>query len=189
MSPPPDTPPHVLMALETVLLTHAEPLKLTELVSIFSEDHLSATSLRSALLVLQHQWAHRGMVLVETALGWRFQSKPALAAYLRPAHAQRLHRFSRAAVETLAIIAYKQPVCRADIEDIRGVAVSANILKSLEDKGWIKEVGHKNAPGRPALFATTATFLADFGLSSLSDLPTTAQDEAPPANGASPVDG
>lgn len=162
---------HLSAALEAVLLTRTEPVKLGELVSIFSEDGTSAAGIRSALIELQQQWQHRGMVLIETPLGWRFQSQAAFSKYLRPAHADRVHRFSRAAIETLAIIAYKQPVSRGDIEDIRGVAVSANILKSLEEKAWIKEVGYKNVPGRPALFGTTPVFLADFGLSSLSELP------------------
>lgn len=162
---------HLLAAIEAVLLTRAEPVPQSELVTLFQEEGHTKATIRAALLQLQQQWQHRGMVLVETPLGWRFQSQAAFSKYVRPAHTERVHRFSRAAIETLAIIAYKQPVTRGDIEDIRGVAVSANILKSLEDKAWIKEVGHKNVPGRPALFGTTPAFLADFGLRSLSDLP------------------
>lgn len=163
--------PPLLTALEAVLLTRAEPVPQSELRALFQEEGHTNAAIRAALGQLQQQWQHRGMVLVETPLGWRFQSQAAFSKYLRPFHAERVHRFSRAAIETLAIIAYKQPVTRGDIEDIRGVAVSANILKSLEEKAWIKEVGHKNVPGRPALFGTTPTFLTDFGLRSLSDLP------------------
>jgi segregation and condensation protein B len=161
-----------LVALEAVLLSRSEPIKTSELAAVFQEEFGNAHEVRRALLALQQQWAARGLNLIETALGWQFQTRPTVAKYLRPlAGMSRTQRFSRAAIETLAIIAYKQPVSRGDIEDIRGVAVSASILKSLEDQGWIKEVGHRNVMGRPALFGTTPGFLVDFGLTSLSELP------------------
>jgi segregation and condensation protein B len=162
---------HLVLALEVVLLTRSEPVLLEELVVIFGEEGWSSHAIQSALSDLQTQWQSRGMNLVETALGWRFQSKMAFSKYLRSVHAERIQRFSRAAIETLTIIAYKQPVSRGDIENIRGVAVSSGILKSLEEKGWIKEIGHRNVPGKPALFGTTDAFLTDFGLSSLDGLP------------------
>ena len=127
--------------------------------------------LRQGRQELQQDWALRGVELVQVASGWRFQSRPEMREYLDKLHPEKPPRYSRAALETLAIIAYRQPVTRGDIEDIRGVTVNSLIVKQLEDRGWVEVIGHRETVGRPALFATTRQFLDDLGLESLDQLP------------------
>ena len=156
--------------LETALLVAAEPLPLSELKKLFDEEFDDDTW-RSLLDDLRRDWADRGAELVQLSSGWRFQSRPEYQSYIDRLKNEKPPKYSRAVMETLAIIAYRQPVTRGDIEDIRGVAVSPNILKTLEGRGWIDTVGHRDAPGRPALYATTRRFLDDLGLRSLAELP------------------
>jgi len=158
------------IVLETALLTAERPLPLAELRRLFA-DELNADTLRALLDELRHDWSGRGVELVALASGWRFQSTAAMRVYLDRLNAEKPPRYSRAVLETLAIIAYRQPVTRGDIEDIRGVAVSPQVIKSLEERGWIECIGHRETPGRPALFATTRSFLDDLGLRSLQELP------------------
>lgn len=136
------------------------------------DDTVSADTVRGMLARIQDQWQGKGVMLCEVASGWRFQTRADVQVHLDRLHPEKPPRYSRATMETLAIIAYKQPVTRGDIEDIRGVTVSSNIVKQLEDRGWVEVIGHRDAPGRPALFATTRQFLDDLGLASLSQLPT-----------------
>jgi segregation and condensation protein B len=161
---------HVKTVLETALLTTQEPLSIAQLRKLF-EEALSPDTLRNVLEELRSQWQGRGVELVAVASGWRFQARPETQKFLDRLEPQKPPRYSRAVMETLAIIAYRQPVTRGDIESIRGVTVSSNILKSLEARGWIDVVGHREVPGRPALFATTKTFLDDLNLRSLDELP------------------
>ncbi|TBO32477.1 SMC-Scp complex subunit ScpB [Aquabacterium lacunae] len=156
--------------LEAALLSADQPLTLRDMRGLF-DDMLSADAVRALLSALIGRWQGRGAELRETATGWRFQTRPEVQGWLDRANPEKPPRYSRATMETLAIIAYKQPVTRGDIEDIRGVTVSAQIVKQLEDRGWIEVIGHREAPGRPALFATTKQFLDDMGLASLSQLP------------------
>jgi len=160
----------VKTVLETALLTTQEPLALTELKRLFDEE-LGNEMLRKVLEELREDWQQRGVELVNVASGWRFRARPEFQKYLDRLNPQKPPRYSRAVLETLAIIAYRQPVTRGDIEDIRGVTVSAGILKSLEARGWIDVVGHREVPGRPEIFATTKTFLDDLNLRSLEELP------------------
>jgi segregation and condensation protein B len=156
--------------LETALICAPMPLPLRELRVLF-DDQIGADTLRSLLDELAADWQGRGVELVALASGWRFQSRPEMRAYLDRLHPEKPPRYSRAALETLAIVAYRQPVTRGDIEDIRGVTVSSQIVKQLEDRGWIEAIGYREAPGRPGLYATTRQFLDDLGLESLSQLP------------------
>lgn len=156
--------------LETALICAAQPLSLRELRTLF-EDRIGADTLRALLDELAVDWRHRGVELVALAGGWRFQSRPEMREYLDRLNPEKPPKYSRAVLETLAIIAYRQPVTRGDIEDIRGVAVGTPIIKQLEDRGWVEVVGYREAPGRPALYATTRHFLDDLGLASLEDLP------------------
>jgi segregation and condensation protein B len=156
--------------LETALLCTAQPLPLRELRVLF-DDALGADTLRQLLTELQQEWTARGLELVTVASGWRFQSKPEMRAYLDRLHPEKPPKYTRAALETLAIIAYRQPVTRGDMEDIRGVTINSQILKQLEDRGWIDVIGHRETVGRPALYATTRQFLDDLGLGSLDQLP------------------
>ncbi len=156
--------------LETALICSAQPLTLREMRVLFN-DELGADTLRSLLQDLQDDWAQRGVELVSVASGWRFQSRPDMREFLDRLHPEKPPKYTRAALETLAIIAYRQPVTRGDMEDIRGVTINSLILKQLEDRGWVEVIGHREAPGRPALFATTHQFLDDLGLSSLDQLP------------------
>jgi segregation and condensation protein B len=158
------------IVLETALLVANEPMPLPELKKLFDQEFDDDTW-RTLLDDLRRDWANRGVELVQLATGWRFQTRPEYQGFLDRLKNERPPRYSRAALETLAIIAYRQPVSRGDIEDIRGVAVSPNVLKTLEARGWIDVVGHRDAPGRPALYATTKKFLDDLGLRSLSELP------------------
>jgi segregation and condensation protein B len=156
--------------IEAALLVASEPTPLAELKKLFDEDFDDDTW-RTLLDDLRRDWSGRGIELVQLASGWRFQTRPEYQAHLDRLKHEKAPRYSRAVMETLAIIAYRQPVTRGDIEDIRGVAVSPNVLKTLESRGWIDTVGHRDAPGRPALHATTRKFLDDLGLRSLSELP------------------
>ena len=156
--------------LEAALLATSEPMTLTDLKKLFDEPFDDETW-RTLLDDLRRDWSQRGVELVQLATGWRFQTKPEYQAYIDRLKTEKAPKYSRAVMETLAIIAYRQPVTRGDIEDIRGVAVSPNILKTLEGRGWIDAVGHRDAPGRPALYATTRAFLDDLGLRSLAELP------------------
>jgi len=156
--------------LETALLVASEPLPLAELKKLFDEEFDDDTW-RTLLDDLRRDWANRGAELVQLASGWRFQTRPEYQSYIDRLKNDKPPKYSRAVMETLAIIAYRQPVTRGDIEEVRGVAVSPNILKTLEGRGWIDAVGHRDAPGRPALYATTRKFLDDLGLRSLTELP------------------
>ena len=164
------TPDDYKRVLETALLAATEPLGLDELKRLFDEA-FDEDTLRALLADLRADWANRGIELVQIASGWRFQTRPEFQPYLDRMRNEKAPKYSRAVMETLAIIAYRQPVTRGDIEDIRGVAVSPNILKTLEARGWIDTVGHRDSPGRPALYATTKGFLDDIGLRSLAELP------------------
>jgi len=166
--------------LETALICASQPLTLREMRSLFA-DELGADSVRSLLDELSRDWEGKGVELVAIASGWRFQSRPELREYLDRLHPEKPPRYSRAVLETLAIIAYRQPVTRGDIEDIRGVVVASQIVKQLEDRGWIEAIGHRETPGRPALYATTKAFLDDLGLASLEQLPALDVGSAPPA--------
>jgi segregation and condensation protein B len=156
--------------LEAALLAADSPLSLREMRRMF-EQELSEDMLRRALDELKTNWEGRGTELVQVAEGWRFQTRPDMQPYLARMRNEKPPRYSRAVLETLAIIAYRQPVTRGDVEDIRGVSVNAQIIKTLEERGWIEAVGHRDVPGRPALFATTPRFLSDLGLRSLQELP------------------
>ena len=156
--------------LETALICAGSPLSMREMRLLFAEE-LDADALRQLLDELARDWADRGVELVAVASGWRFQSRPQMREFLDRLHPEKPPRYSRAAMETLAIVAYRQPVTRGDIEDIRGVTVSSQIVKQLEDRGWIESIGYREAPGRPALYATTRQFLDDLGLASLDQLP------------------
>jgi len=156
--------------LETALICAAQPMTVREL-SVLFDGELAADTLKSLLADLQLDWTGRGVELVSVATGWRFQSRPEMRHYLDRLHPEKPPRYSRATLETLAIIAYRQPVTRGDMEDIRGVTINSMILKQLEDRGWVEVIGHRETVGRPALFATTRQFLDDLGLSSLDQLP------------------
>jgi segregation and condensation protein B len=158
------------LVLETALICATSPLSLRDMRTLFDEQ-IGADTLRALLDELARDWEHRGVELVALASGWRLQSRPEMRPYLDRLHPEKPPRYSRAAMETLAIVAYRQPVTRGDIEDIRGVTVSSQIVKQLEDRGWIEAIGYREAPGRPALYATTRQFLDDLGLASLDQLP------------------
>ena len=165
--------------LETALICAPQPLPVRELRVLF-QDELGADTIKTLLLDLQQAWAQRGVELVQVASGWRFQSRPEMRDYLDRLHPEKPPRYTRAALETLAIIAYRQPVTRGDIEDIRGVTINSLVLKQLEDRGWVEVIGHRETVGRPSLFATTRQFLDDLGRASLDQLPV-------PANAAQPM--
>src|SRR5918992_1217360 len=156
--------------LEAALLASQEPLSLAELKRLF-DDAISADTLKNLLEELRADWSGRAVELVSLASGWRFQTTLEFQPYLERVAPEKPPRYSRAVMETLAIIAYRQPVTRGDIEDIRGVTVSSQIIQTLENRGWIDTVGHRETPGRPALYATTRSFLDDLGLRSLQELP------------------
>lgn len=161
---------NAVCVLETALMCADRPLSVSDLRVLFN-DEINADSVHMLLQDLQQQWQNKGVELVCVASGWRMQSRASMCAYLERLNPEKPPKYSRATLETLAIIAYRQPVTRGDIEDIRGVAVSSQIIKQLEDRGWIEVVGHRETPGRPALYATTTQFLDDVGLAALSDLP------------------
>jgi segregation and condensation protein B len=156
--------------LETALICAQQPLPLREMGVLFN-GVLTADSLKLVLEELQNDWSGRGVELVHVATGWRFQSRPQMREYLDRLHPEKPPRYSRATLETLAIIAYRQPVTRGDMEDIRGVTINSMILKQLEDRGWVEVIGHRETVGRPALYATTRQFLDDLGVESLDQLP------------------
>lgn len=164
--------------LETALLCAQEPLSLREMAVLF-EGALSYDTLRRLLTELQRAWDNRGLELVCLASGWRFQSRPELRPFLERLHPEKPPKYSRAVLETLAIIAYRQPVTRGDMEEIRGVTINSAIIKQLEDRGWIEVIGYRETVGRPALFATTRTFLDDLGLAALDALPPLEAVQAP----------
>ena len=158
------------IVLETALICAQDPLRVNDLRKLFDED-VSADTIRVLLEELRQDWLNRGVELVALASGWRLQSRPEMRVYLDRLHPEKPPKYSRAVMETLAIISYRQPVTRGDIEDIRGVTVNTQVIKQIEDRGWIEVIGHRDVPGRPALYATTKQFLDDLGLRSLDELP------------------
>ena len=156
--------------LETALICAQQPLSLRDMGTLFNGT-LNPDSIRLILEDLQSDWSDRGVELIQIATGWRFQSRPHMREYLDRLHPEKPPRYTRATLETLAIIAYRQPVTRGDMEDIRGVTINSLILKQLEDRGWVDVIGHRETVGRPALYATTKQFLDDLGVSSLNELP------------------
>jgi segregation and condensation protein B len=156
--------------LETALICAQQPLLLREMRVLFEEE-MGADTLKTILLELQQDWAFKGVELVCVATGWRFQSRPEMREYLDRLTPEKPPKYTRAVLETLAIIAYRQPATRGDMEDIRGVTINSLILKQLEDRGWIEVIGHRESVGRPSLFATTKQFLDDLGIESLDQLP------------------
>jgi len=156
--------------IEAALLSSQEPLSVVDLKRLFA-DEIGPDTVRRLLDELREDWSARAVELVNTASGWRFQTRAEFRPFVERLNPDKRPRYSRAVMETLAIIAYRQPVTRGDVEDIRGVAVSAQIVQTLESRGWIDVVGHRDTPGRPALFATTRSFLDDLGLRSLQELP------------------
>jgi segregation and condensation protein B len=156
--------------LETALLCSTQPVTVRDMRVLF-DDALGADTLKVLLEELQLEWAERGLELISVATGWRFQSRPELRVYLDKLNPEKPPKYTRAVMETLAIIAYRQPVTRGDMEDIRGVTINTQILKQLEDRGWVEVIGHRESVGRPGLYATTRHFLDDLGLSSLDQLP------------------
>lgn len=156
--------------LETALICSQQPMPVRDMRTLF-DDQVGADTIKTLLQQLQLEWSQRGVELVSVGTGWRFQSRPEMRPYLDRLNPEKPPRYSRATLETLAIIAYRQPVTRGDMEDIRGVTINSMIIKQLEDRGWIEVIGHREAVGRPALFATTKHFLDDLGLASLDQLP------------------
>jgi segregation and condensation protein B len=156
--------------LETALICATQPLSLRDMATLF-EGAVSPDTLRTMLADLQLAWAGKGVELVCLASGWRFQSRPEMRPFLDRLHPEKPPRYSRAVLETLAIVAYRQPVTRGDMEEIRGVTIGSPIIKQLEDRGWIEVIGHRETVGRPALYATTRQFLDDLGLATLDALP------------------
>ena len=156
--------------LETALLCSTQPVTVRDMRVLF-DDALGADTLKVLLEELQLEWTERGLELISVATGWRFQSRPELRVYLDKLNPEKPPKYTRAVMETLAIIAYRQPVTRGDMEDIRGVTINTQILKQLEDRGWVEVIGHRESVGRPGLYATTRHFLDDLGLSSLDQLP------------------
>ena len=170
---------HHKRVIETALLCAQEPLTVTDITRLFAEDVVGA-EIEDILLDLQQEWHDKGMELVHIATGWRFQSRFSMREYLDRLTPEKPPKYSRAVMETLAIIAYRQPVTRGEIEEIRGVAVSSNVMKQLEDRGWVEVIGHKETIGRPGLYATTKQFLDDLSLTNLQNLPIL-EDSAPMA--------
>ena len=161
-----------ILVLETALLCAVQPMQISDMRKLFGDDEqFDSGTVRRLLETLQGNWADGGLELVQLASGWRFQSRPSMQRYLERLSPEKPPKYSRAVMETLAIVAWRQPVTRGDIEDIRGVTVSSQIVKALEDRGWIEVIGHRDAPGRPALFGTTRQFLDDLGLRALDELP------------------
>ena len=156
--------------LETALICAQQPLQVRDMRVLFDEE-IGADTLKSLLLDLQQDWSFKGVELVNVATGWRFQSRPEMREFLDRLTPEKPPKYTRAVLETLAIIAYRQPATRGDMEDIRGVTINGLILKQLEDRGWIEVIGHRESVGRPALFATTKQFLDDLGIESLDQLP------------------
>lgn len=163
--------------LETALICASQPLKVAEMRTLFA-DELGADTIKDLLEDLQLDWAQRGVQLAHVASGWRFQSRPEMRVYLDRLNPEKPPKYTRATLETLAIIAYRQPCTRGDMEDIRGVTINSLIIKQLEDRGWVETIGHRETVGRPALFATTRQFLDDLGLESLDQLPALGDPQA-----------
>ncbi|GGP24471.1 SMC-Scp complex subunit ScpB [Silvimonas amylolytica] len=161
---------HMQKVLETALLVAVEPLSLSTLKTLFAED-IAGQLINGLLEEIQQSWHGRGVELIKLASGWRFRARLEMQPYLERLNPERPPRYSRAVMETLAIVAYKQPVTRGDIEEIRGVTVSSQIIQTLKERGWLDVIGHKEVPGRPELLGTTRQFLDDLGLASLSALP------------------
>ena len=170
---------HNKRVIETALLCAQEPLTVADLTRLFVDD-VTSNDIDEMLQVIQHEWDDKGMELVHIATGWSFQSRLSMREYLDRLTPEKPPRYSRAVMETLAIIAYRQPVTRGEIEEIRGVAVSSNVMKQLEDRGWVEVIGHKETVGRPGLYATTKQFLDDLSLTNLQSLPML-EDAAPMA--------
>ncbi len=156
--------------LETALICAQQPLHVREMSVLFN-GAVNPDSMRLVLADLQNDWTGRGLELVQVATGWRFQSRPQMREFLDRLHPEKPPRYTRATLETLAIIAYRQPVTRGDMEDIRGVTINSLILKQLEERGWVDVIGRRETIGRPALYATTRQFLDDLGVRSLDELP------------------
>ena len=156
--------------LETALICTQQPIAVKEMSALF-QDQLGMDTIKNILSDLQLDWAQRGAELVQVSSGWRFQSRPEMRVFLDRLHPEKPPKYSRAAMETLAIIAYRQPATRGDMEDIRGVTINSLVIKQLEDRGWVEVIGHRESVGRPALYATTRQFLDDLGLASLDQLP------------------
>jgi segregation and condensation protein B len=170
MQSEPQTVDEMKQVLEAALLTSSQPLSLDELLRLFA-GRMERATLRMLLDELRSDWQQRTLELVQVASGWRFQARPEYAPFIARLNPERPQKYSRAAMETLAIIAYRQPVTRGDIEEIRGVAVNPNIIRQLQEREWIDIVGQRDVPGRPSLYATTKTFLDDLNLRSLAELP------------------
>lgn len=160
--------------IETLLLVSQEALTTAQIKKVLNDD-LTHAQVLQCLLEIGQSWQGKGVELIELANGWRFRAKPEMQVYLAQLNPEKPPRYSRAVMETLAIIAYKQPVTRGEIEEIRGVAVSSHVIQTLKERGWLDVVGHKEVPGRPELLATNRTFLSDLGLKSLAELPSLAQ--------------
>lgn len=183
--------------LETALLCAHEPLTIQTMKKLFidgSEQNeiIGADTIKLMLEEVRSDWSEKGIMLVALSSGWRFQSRPEMRAFIDRLNPEKPPKYSRATLETLAIIAYRQPVTRGDIEEIRGVTVASQMIKTLEERGWIEEIGHREVPGRPALFATTKQFLDDLGLATLDQLPPLQQigqgDEEEETNNANMFD-
>jgi segregation and condensation protein B len=168
---------HKKRVIETALLCAQEPITAMDLTRLFVDD-TSPADIEAVLTAIQEDWQSKGMELVYIATGWRFQSRLSMREYLDRLTPEKPPRYSRAVMETLAIIAYRQPVTRGEIEEIRGVAVSSNVMKQIEDRGWVEVIGHKETIGRPGLYATTKQFLDDLSLPNLQSLPLL-EDAAP----------
>jgi segregation and condensation protein B len=168
---------HKKRVIETALLCAQEPITTMDLMRLFTDD-TSAADIEAVLTAIQEDWQDKGMELLHIATGWRFQSRLSMREYLDRLTPEKPPRYSRAVMETLAIIAYRQPVTRGEIEEIRGVTVSSNVMKQLEDRGWVEVIGHKETIGRPGLYATTKQFLDDLSLPNLQSLPLL-EDAAP----------
>ncbi len=155
--------------LETALICAVQPLSIKDMRTLFGEE-LGVDTIKTLLEQLQLEWTHKGVELVQVSQGWRFQSRPSMRTYLDRLHPEKPPKYSRAVLETLAIIAHRQPVTRGEMEEIRGVTINSLVIKQLEDRGWVEVIGHKETVGRPALFATTKQFLDDLGLTSVEQL-------------------
>ena len=176
----------IKVILEALLLASETPLTIKKANGVFDSEP-GLKMVENCLMEIQLEWKGRGLDLVRTSLGWRFQTKEKYSDYIQRLHPERPTKHSRALLETLAIIAYRQPVTRADIEAVRGVSVSSQIVRNLEEKGWIESVGRKDVLGRPLLYATTKSFLADLGLQSLKELPVISQNEGLNKAGSGPA--
>lgn len=166
----PQTIEEMKLVLEAALLTSAQPLSLDELLRLFA-GRMERATLRMLLDELRSDWQSRTLELVQVASGWRFQARSQYAPFIARLNPEKQHKYSRAVMETLAIIAYRQPVTRGDIEEIRGVAVNPNVIRQLQERDWIDVIGQRDVPGRPSLYGTTKTFLDDLNLRSLAELP------------------